>query len=180
VKLEEIVYAVLQPHFDAVRDVFLAYSPAPGVKLDRLKKIKFIIDPKVGRGGSKLPGCDGRHFAATRDDGRVMYYAPDIVSLPVQTLVAILAHEFGHAADHAYPAHWMTPPQGTGSPVWVTPEDTKRHRTWQRLWRDRTRDQIEWSADSIAELVTGRKIGYCGDCMLQCFSGGEERPAGLR
>ena len=50
----------------------------------------------------------------------------------------------------------------------------------RRLWGDRHPDQVEWSADAIVKAVTGRSLGYCGRCMLQCFSGGKPRPAGLR
>lgn len=181
---EEIVAAVLQPHFAAVRDVFASFPPAPGVTLGKLHKTRFIIDPKIRRGGTKLPGCDCRHFAACRDDGLLMLFAPEFIELPTETLVAILAHEFGHAADHAYPAHWYMPGAGPARAIWIGQEDTKRHRAWQRVWRDRNssdrRDQIEWAADGIAEAITGKSIGYCGDCMLQCFDAGAERPEGLR
>lgn len=179
-KRDEIAYAVLQPHFDAVRDLFASFSPAPGVKLAKLIQTKFLIDAKVGRGGTRLPHCEGRHYAATRDDGLRMYFAPDFVTLPFETMVAILAHEFGHAADHTYPASWLMPPGGPGKATWIGQEDTRRHREWQRLWRDRSIDQIEWAADGIAEAVTGRRIGYSGACMLQRFDAGIERPVGLR
>lgn len=177
---DEIVAAVLQPHFDAVRDTFAKFSPTKGVKLSGLRKVKFIIDGSAGRGGTDLPDCEGRHFAATRDDGLLMYYAPEIVDIPHDTLVAILAHEFGHAADHMYPAHWVMPPRGPGEATWIGSAETKQHRQWQQLWRDRSRDQIEWAADGIAQAVIGLRIGYAGACMLQSFAGGAERPAGLR
>jgi len=192
-KKEEVVYAVVQPYFDAVRDVFAEFSPAKGVKLTKLRKTKFLVDAKVGRGGSHLSGCDvSRHFAATRDDGLLMYVAPRIVELPEDNLVAILSHEFGHAADHAYPAHFIMPPSGPGKATWIGEEDSKQYRDWRRLWRSRNLDLIEWAADGVAEAITGQVIGYAGDCMVQCFTGmalcvGDStrpppvrRPAGLR
>lgn len=190
---EEFVYAVLQPYFDEVRNIFASFSPAKGMKLAKLKKTKFLVDAKVGRGGTKLPHCaGGRHFAATRDDGLLMYIAPRLVELPEENVVAILSHEFGHAADHAYPAHFIMPPGGPGKAIYIGHDDTKRHRDWRRLWRNRSLDQIEWAADGIAEAVTGCEIGYAGDCMIQSFTGmalcvGDStcpppvrRPAGLR
>lgn len=192
-KKEEVVYAVVQPYFDAVRDVFAQFAPESGVKLTKCKKTKFLVDAKVGRGGTKLPNCEGRHFAATRDDGLLMYIAPKLIELPEENVVAILSHEFGHAIDHLYPAHWIMPPAGPGKATWVGTDTTKEHRNWQRLWRQRTSDQVEWAADGIAEAITGQQIGYCGDCMVQCYTGmslcvGDSsftglpvsRPAGLR
>jgi len=108
--------------------------------------------------------------------------------------IGVFCHEFGHAADFAYPARWLMPPDGPGCAVWIDDPDVKPARQWRTLWRQRNdlagkrdktrpcehaRDQIEWAADGIAEAVTGKRVGYCGDCLLQCFRG-EERPAGLR
>jgi hypothetical protein len=192
----EVAAAILQPHFDAVRDVFVAYEPGVSTEvggrvlrprgLVKLAKTKFVIDPKIRD--------TRRHFAATRDDGLLMMFAPEFVDLPMDTVVAVICHEFGHAADFAYPARWLMPPDGPGCAVWIDDPDVKPARQWRTLWRQRNdlagkrdktktcehaRDQIEWAADGIAEAVTGKRVGYCGDCLLQCFRG-EERPAGLR
>lgn len=171
---EEISASVILPHFHAVQDVFADFSPEPGVKLDRLKKTQFIIDPSV----HDKP----RHFAATRDDGRLMMFAPGIIDLDIETLIAILTHEFGHAADFTYAGRWISQPSGPGIARWIEDSDLSRRefRTWRKLWEDRSRDHVEWAADGIAEAVTGRNIKYCGDCVLQCFHGGIERPKGLR
>jgi hypothetical protein len=170
----EIAREILAPHFDAVKDVYAAFCPEPGhAPLARAAETKFVIDPKQHD--------TERHFAACRDDGLKMIFAPQIVDLPVDTLVAILAHEFGHALDFLYPGHWVTPPRGPGLAVWIgDPSATKQGRAWRKLWEDRDTDRVEWAADGIAQAVTGKKLGYCGPCMLQCFAGGVERPEGLR
>jgi len=164
------------PHFCAVQDVFSAFEVEPGVRLEKLAKVKFRIEPKV----HDKP----RHFAATYEDARLMIFAPEIVDLPFETLVAILSHEFGHAADFAYPARWfMAGGGGPSTASWIPEKrtDSRLFRQWDKAWTGRSRDQVEWAADGIAQHVTGQKITYCGDCMLQTFSGcGVERPKGLR
>lgn len=171
---EEIEASVILPHFHAVQDVFMEHEVEPGFRLKLLAKIKFVVDKKI----HNTP----RHFAATREDGLLMLFAPGIVDLPVEALVAIITHEFGHAVDFLYPARWISSPDGPAEASWIREEDllTKQFNKWKKLWRDRSRDQIEWTADGIAAAVTGQKITYCGDCMIQCFGGGIERPEGLR
>lgn len=187
---EEVATSILEPYFRAVQDEFSAFEPERGFALVKLAKVKFIVDPKVHD--------SERHFAATRDDARLMYFAPQIVDLPPETLVAIIAHEFGHAADFAYPARWLMPDRGPGCARWIKNKDveqttkngqrvdSKSFRAWSRSWADRDkdeglgRDRIEWAADGIAEAVVGKPISYCGDPLLQCFCCGIERPAGLR
>jgi hypothetical protein len=179
----EIAAVVLQPHFDAVRDTFAAFEPAPGEPLERLRRVRYVVDPGIHN--------TYRHFAACRDDGRQLLFAPEIVTeVDAETLVAILAHEFGHAADMAYPGDWCLLDAGTESQraVWIAGKSDRRSEHWRGwLWARRSDDEIEWAADCIAELVTGRRIHYCGRCMLQCFTPvqgrpqrQERRPAGLR
>jgi hypothetical protein len=168
----EVAAVILEPHFDAVRDTFVEYAPEPGSQLTKLKKTRFVVDPEVHD--------SERHFAMCRDDGALIRIAPEAAELPLENLVAILSHEFGHAADFAYPAKWVTPPRGSGEAVWLGDRDDKPARKWLRLWSERNDDQVEWAADSIASTVTGIEIRYCGRCVLQCFSGDKRRPAGLR
>lgn len=165
---------VIKPYFDAARDVFSSCEIEPGFTLSRLAKVKFIVDPKIHN--------KPRHFAATMDDGLLMMFAPQFVELPVETLVAIITHEFGHAADFVYPARWYTPSNGPSKASWIESGgvDTRAFRLWTKLWEDRGRDQVEWAADGIAQAVTGKHLVYGGDCMLQRFSQGVERPKGLR
>lgn len=166
---EEISATILQPHFDAVRDVFCEYEPCSGVQLDKLARTRLLVDPTMHD--------TRRHFAGCRQDGLLVRLAPEASELPIETLVAILAHEFGHAADFAYPGRWVT--QRDGPATWLERDSGRRARAWRKAWNDRSDDQMEWDADSIAWCVTGKHIGYCGPCLLQCF-GGQPRPEGLR
>lgn len=171
----EVAREIVRPHWDAVRDIYLAYVP-PGESegIAKLAEVRFDIDPE--RHDSV------RHFAACRTDGLHMVFAPQIVDLPVENLVAVLAHEFGHAADFLCPAHWRMPDSGPAKAEWIGhPGSTKWGRHWAKKWEARTRDQIEWAADGIAEAVTGKHLTYEGPLLLQCVRGaGIERPAGLR
>lgn len=170
----EVAAVILRPHFDAVRDLFSEFVP-PGASepLTRLADVVFVVD--VDRHDTP------RHFAACRDDGRQLVLAPEIVDLPVENLVAILAHEFGHAADFAYPGFWRLQPGGPGLAEYLgDPDATKWGRENLRRWPTRGADHIEWTADGIAMAVTGRSVGYGGPCMLQRFDDGVPRPRGLR
>ena len=192
---EEAVRSILQPYFDAVKDVFAVFRPPGHGPLSNLRNVVYEVTPDAHD--------KERHFARTRTDGRLMQFAPEIVDLPPETLVAIIAHEFGHAADLSHPGCWSWPKSGSGESLWVGKSQSGRSHAWRNIfgksnakprnpsddkvsasnwmiaWRDRSDDQVEWAADAIAFSVTGIRIGYCGRCMLQCF-GGSERPAGLR
>lgn len=171
----ELATAVLAPHFDAARDVFASFVPAPGhAGLSKLRHTIFRVDP----GLHNTP----RHFAACREDARLILLAPEMLDLAHEHVVALIAHEFGHAADFAYPAMWQTPLRGPDdAAAWCgVDEDSQAWRDWRRTWKKRSADQIEWAADGIVEAVTGRRVGYCGACMIQSFDRCAERPAGLR
>ena len=117
-----------------------------------------------------------RHRARGVPGHGAIHFRPEIVNFG-GALVAIVG--LRHAATITLPA--LDSPAAGWFGQWIgTPPDTKHGRRWQRLWRERSRDQIEWAADGIAQAVTGRKLGYCGDCLIQCYQGGIERPAGLR
>lgn len=160
----EIAAAIIEPHFDAVRDAFAEFEPAPAKRLSACASVRFIVDETVHD--------SARHFAKCRDDGRLILVAPEAADLDVEQLVALLCHELGHAADFLYPANFQW--QRGAAASWRDPP----HRL--EAWSRRRAEQVEWAADSIAQLVTGRRIEYCGPCMVQCFSGGKGRPAGLR
>lgn len=163
--------AVIRPYFDAVRDTFACFEIGPGTALDRVMKVRYVVDADI----HDKP----RHYAATTEDGLRMFYAPEIIDLDEDVMIAIITHEFGHAADFLYPCRWVTPGDGPAPAVWV-PEEHSDAKAWRKLWPRRSRDQVEWAADGIAECVTGQRIGYRGECILQCFNGGIDRPAGLR
>jgi len=169
--LEEAA-VVLKPCFDAVRDVFVEeFVPPDGGRLEKLRKTKLIVTPEVRD--------SPRHFAGFRDDGMQILIAPEAADLPLDTAVAILAHEFGHAADFAYPAHFRL--VGRDQPAqYKPPRASKRVAQRIRAWEERGDDQIEWTADAIVHLVTGKRVGYCGPCLIQCFEGGRLRPKGLK
>lgn len=165
----ELAFAVIEPHFDAVRDHFAEHEVEPGKRLSRVLETRLLVSEHIRD--------RQRRYAATRTDGLLMVIAPEAAALPIEQLVAIIAHEFGHAADFLYPGRFLG--RRNEPAVWV-PKGAKKEAQLQRLWLQRSDDQIEWDADSIAMLVTGQAITYCGDDLLQCFGGGVARPAGLR
>jgi hypothetical protein len=167
---EEIAYTVIEPHFDAVRDTFADRIVAPSERMGLLRRTKLVVDRSSVRDSE-------RHYAKCRDDGLLILMAPEAADLEVDTLVALICHEFGHAADFLYPGRWLW--RRDEAAIWL-PGDTKKMGSIRRAWAERTDDQVEWAADSIARAITGRTIGYCGECMVQCFSGGKSRPGGLR
>ncbi len=168
----EVAASILAPHYDAVRDVFSDYVPEGEEEpLSRLKRTRLLVEESVRD--------SDRHYAGCRDDGLQIILAPAAAELPPATLIAIIAHEFGHAADFAYPGSWLFLSQGDPA-RWVDGVEGKRGTKLRSLWSERDDDQVEWTADSIVQTITGWKVGYCGRCMLQCFQGGQRRPAGLR
>lgn len=125
-----------------------------------------------------LDGKD-RHFAGCRTDGKLIVLRPEIAELPVSNLVAILAHEMGHAVDFLYPGRFQLVDGELVEWVgWDPCSDvfSARHHQW--LARDD--DAIERVADAIGERAIGRQISYSGPCMLQTVRPGvRPRPAGL-
>ncbi len=167
----EVVACIITPYFDAVRDSFVWFSPEPGVSLSKLSKTGFLIEPAIHD--------SERHFAACRDDGGLIVFAPGIVDLSEENVIAMIAHEFGHAADFAYPGSWVTSEDPTKPAIWIGSRNDKQAMRWRKFWMGRNKDQQEMAADSIVKTVTGRTIGYCGSLQIQCFTG-IPRPAGLR
>jgi len=176
--------AIIDPFFEAVREVFVA-SEMSLLGKSKMRRVRIECAPWVHD--------KARHFAGATEDGRTILVTPELAELPEMTVVAIMAHEFGHAMDFAYPAAYAWTPDGlTRSPSVMAPEqvmraaaeDSKRFaqaaNAAMRQWRDRDADTVERMADAIAEQITGRSIGYSGPCMLQTLGGGVPRPAGLR
>lgn len=166
---DEVAYAIIEPHFDAVRDVYAEYESVPGHPLTAVRRTTLLVDPAVR--------TSERHFAACRDDGLLIVIAPQAADLDVEVLIALICHEFGHATDFLYPAKWAG--RRHQQAVWV-PNGVRKQQRIRELWATRTDDQVEWDADSIAYAVTGKEVVYCGPCLIQCFSNGIQRPEGLR
>lgn len=168
----------LLAYFDYVRDQFLDTEVAPGVRLDKLAKVTVVVDPRV----HDTP----RHFAATRDDGRLVRLAPQLALLSSVQAIAIIAHELGHVADFLYPGHFLL--VTARSPAkWKVPEG-RRSSAQLENWYKRTPYEIEATADAVNFRMTGARITYAGDCrtksdcrLIQTFGpGGEDRPEWLR
>jgi hypothetical protein len=163
---EDEALAVLEPFFLASRSVFVEYG------LERCKKTQLYC--------AKSMHDTARHFAACRDDGKVVLAAPEMAELDYSIVAAIFAHEMGHATDYLYPAEWSL--DGDGMIVRRTREDVGDAQ-WARFvkaWEHRDDDLVEVTADAIAEMATGSRIGYLGPCCLQHFDRGSARPQGLR
>lgn len=195
---DEMSASVITPYFEATRDVMVAaFEDQYGDgKRSRIRKARLVVDPAAHD--------FRRHFAMTHTESLAIVVAPQMADLPERIIVGILAHEFGHVADFAYPGAFLWPRGGPGAARWMgdTPADRaqawrkvfgrQRARSvterdddlpsanWMRAWEDRSSDEVEWSADGIAELLTGRVIGYAGPCVLQQIGGGRLRPRGLR
>jgi hypothetical protein len=158
---------VLEPFFLEIQDIFVREA-----RLTRCARTELYCAPWVHD--------SPRHFAACRDDGRVIVVAPEMAELPVESVVGIMSHEFGHAADYLYPAQFTLDSDHKAA---------RRQRRefgdtqWIRLskaWSRRDEDLVELTADAVAELATGNRIGYLGPCQLQAFDRGKARPQGLR
>jgi len=160
-------HVVLEPYVEAVRERYLE------VGLTRCKSTRFFVAP----GMHDTP----RHFAACRDDGLVIFAAPELAELPYEAVLAVVAHEFGHACDFLYPGEFAY--GGDEDPaVRRDPESLKRRQWqgWLRDWKKRDSDTVERVADAIAHHALGVRYGYQGPCNLQTFVSASARPYGLR
>jgi hypothetical protein len=167
---EAMAALIIAPSFEAVRDVYLLAHERLGEDAG-IATVEFRIN-------SARHDTD-RHFAACSTTGKRIEMAPEGADLPLETLTAILCHEFGHASDFLHPGRWEM--VGRDRPaVWLAANvsDEKKTATMRR-WLNRTDDEIEFWADAIAYSVTGKRVGYCGPCLVQCFDG-VPRPRGLR
>ena len=165
--------AVIEPYFLAVQEVFI------GNGSKRCKKTRLEIAPWIHD--------SPRHFAACEDTGNVIITAPEFAELPEETVLAILSHEFGHATDFLYPGEFVLIEDSElvrYPPVPAKLIDAKAeqaHLARIKSWEHRSKDTIERTADFITEMFTGKLIGYCGPCELQCFNRGHRpRRPGLR
>jgi hypothetical protein len=169
---------VVEPYFLAVQEIFIAHEMAErGSSKMRKTRIECSIDAHD----------TARHFAGCDDTGRLIVVAPELVELPEETVLGILAHEFGHAMDFAYPGEFAIDHDGAlvrATAVMALAANDARgaqaRSARMRQWQDRDEDTVERTADVIAGFVTGHHIGYTGPCRLQTLDRGQDRPAGLR
>lgn len=162
---------IVQPSFDAVRDLYCKMH----ARLDGATDMS-EVELRINAAMHDTP----RHFAACYTTGKRIELAPEGADLPLDTLAAIIAHEFGHASDFLHPARWEFVSRDKPA-RWVDGDaGSDKMKALQRRWMKRSDDEIEWWADAIAYAITGRHVGYCGPCLLQCFDSGVLRPKGLR
>lgn len=158
---------IVEPFFVEMREIYTQEA-----RLSRCAKTELYCAPGVHD--------SPRHFAACRDDGKVIVVAPEMAELPVETVVAILGHEFGHAADFLYPAEFALDGDGRVMRRQRRRVDDTQWARWAKAWEHRDDELVEVTADAVAELATGSRIGYLGPCCLQAFDRGRARPQGLR
>lgn len=150
---------ILEPYFEELQDRFVEAG------LERVSETRL----RCSLGLHDTP----RHFAGCVEDGTVIYAAPELVEMPTDTVLGILAHELGHAADFLYQGEFVLREDHV---IRVEPDR-------QRLkgWRKRDNDTVEITADCIAEKALGTSIGYRGPCHLQALGHcGSPRPLGLK
>lgn len=157
--------AILLPHWVAVVEAFEAAG------FEKLRKVKIVLTEEAHD--------ECRHFAATRTDGKVLYLAPQLVHMPVETIDGILAHEAGHLVDFQHPGiYWYR------NDCLMEAEELpkKGMRKILKAWDARDDDEVERVADEIAYNVIGTRIGYVGSptCLVQALGRGKKRPVGLR
>lgn len=163
----EEAHMILEPYFEATRESYVAAG------LDRCARTRLIIDPSMHD--------TERHFGACQDDGKVILTAPELAELPEETVLAIMAHELGHATDFLYPGEFAMGREDEPA-IRRSPDSMKAkhwHR-WLRDWESRDGDLVEMTADAIAHYVLGVRYGYRGPCLIQHFGANRLRPMGLR
>jgi hypothetical protein len=170
----EEALAVVDPYFVALKERASAWGAR------RVSKVLLEIAPWAHD--------SPRHYAACSTTGSPIVAAPEIAELHEDPLVAILAHEIGHAVDYLYPGEYLLVDDGELVKMPAVPASDLGGRRGEqayvarmRQWQGRDEDTIERTADAIAEHFMGVPIGYAGPCRLQSFERGERpRPRGLR
>jgi hypothetical protein len=157
---------IIEPYFAANRELF------SGAGLERVERTELYCAPWI----HDAP----RHFAACREDGLVIVVAPQLAELDERMVLAILAHELGHAGDFLYPGEFVLGPSRKARRRRRVDFEPDQWARWMRSWESRDDDTVEFVADAVAEHATGMPIGYVGPCQIQCFARGQARPQGLR
>ncbi len=163
----EEALAVIEPYFAAVKIDFLEAG------FELCERTRLIVDPSMHD--------TARHFAACQDDGLKIYIAPEAADRPDTMLMAILAHELGHACDFLYPGQFALGAEDAPA-IFRDPASmkSKHWHAWLRDWRRRDHDVVELTADAISHLAMGVRYGYRGPCLIQDLSADRLRPRGLR
>lgn len=192
--------SILLPYFEAVRDSFVESMEEHERMVDRgtsrARRAKLLVSDEAHDAH--------RHFAMTNTRTLAVVCAPEMADMPEPTIVGILAHEFGHVLDFGYPGAFSWPRASGGRVFWVGErprdkadawrkvygkdgaksrnehDDVLPCANWMRAWEDRDADEVEWAADAICYLVTRKRIGYAGPCLLQEVGSSKKRPTGLR
>lgn len=173
---------IIEPYFIAAQERFAEYARSAHGSGKFVKRVHLECHP--WRELSEELGFGIRNFAATSEDARTIVAAPEIVELPPETVSAIMAHEFGHVLDYAFPADYAL--AGDELLRWrgqipnYDPRADQARVARIRQWERRDSDTVEATADKIASHVTGHLISYSGPCLLQTFDRGIRRPPGLR
>ncbi len=162
-------FVVIEPYFEAVRERYVATG------LDRCSRVRLFCAGHL----HDTP----RHFAACRDDGLIIMVAPELAAAEIMedTILAVMAHELGHATDFLYPGEFAF--GGDDAPAIRRDSDSMKRKhwlSWQRSWEERDDDLVERTADAISHYALGFRYGYAGPCMLQSFDSARARPYGLR
>lgn len=164
---DEEALLILAPYFEAVQERYCQR----GLELCRNTRLR--VDRKMHD--------TARHFAACDSTGKQILLAPEMVELPEDTVLAIVAHELGHACDFLYPGYFAL--RGESEPaLWREPSSmkSKHWHKWLKDWDRRDDDAVELTADAIAHFALGVRYGYRGPCLIQTFGATRLRPVGLR
>ena len=179
---DEEAYAILEPYFVTAQEVFVEGLRRLGLPTAKVEKVRLDIDSAM----HDTP----RHFAGCETSGRVIHVAAEMVELTDGIVAGVFLHELGHATDFLLPARFrlrddrleILPAYKNESDDPQGPEvlALRTASNWMRQWERRNADDVEITADKIAEMVSGRTIGYRGPCLLQHLGQGDPRPRGLR
>ncbi len=162
----EEAYVVLEPYFEVIRDEYLAQG------FKKCKRTRLFIAPAMHD--------SPRHFGACKDDGSAILLAPELADVADTVMLAIMAHEFGHATDFLYPGEFVLGRSGPAGRRIKSDVEEKQWSKWLKAWHHRDEDVVERTADAIAERVMGVPYGYQGPCWIQSFDAARARPMGLR
>jgi hypothetical protein len=163
--LEE-AFVVLEPYFEVIQSEYRQAG------LTKVKRTRLYVAP----GMHDTP----RHYGACRDDGSAILLAPELADMPEPIVLAMIAHEFGHASDFLYPGEFVLGKDGPALRRAASEVDDKQWSRWLKSWHKRDDDVVELTADAIAHRVMGVAYGYQGPCLLQSFDAVKARPMGLR